>query len=164
MLNLKKIDLIVFDFDGVLTDNKVSLDQNGNEWVTCCRGDGLGFEVLKKLKIPVYILSTENNLVVSQRGKKLNVPVIQGVSDKSKALKELAEKLGFKFDKILYVGNDINDFYAMQLCGYSVCPHDSHPRIKEISTAVLRTCGGKGIVRELLEELLQLDFIKILYK
>ena len=163
MISIEKIDLIVFDFDGVLTNNKVSIDQKGNEWVSCSRADGLGFDLLRKLNKPTYILSTEKNPVVTARGKKLNIPVLQGFSDKAQALTILAEEEGFKFDRILYVGNDLNDYHVMQLCGYSVCPFDSHLKIKDVATYVLHTRGGEGVVRELLEEVLQLDFIKILY-
>ena len=92
MIDIKKIDLIVFDFDGVLTDNKVLIDQKGNETVFCSRSDGLGFDVLKILRKSVYIISTEKNLVVSARAKKLNIPVLQGVSDKAYVIKNLAEE------------------------------------------------------------------------
>ena len=164
MLNIGKIDLIIFDFDGVLTNNKVSIDQKGNELVSCNRGDGLGFDVLRKLKKSTYIISTEKNPVVTVRAKKLNVPVLQGVNDKSQALTRLSEEAGIALNRILYLGNDLNDYYAMQLCGYSVCPFDSHPKIKKIASIVLNTCGGEGVVRELLEEIFQLDFLEILYK
>lgn len=125
------LDALVFDFDGVLTDNKVYVDQDGKEWVSCNRGDGLGFDVLRELKKPAYILSTEKNSVVSARAKKLKIPVVQGISDKVKALAMLAEKEGFSLDKVLYMGNDLNDYQVMQQCGYSVCPADSHPKIKK---------------------------------
>ena len=82
LLSIDKIDAFIFDFDGVLTNNKVLLDQSGKEWVTCSRADGLAFDALYLLKKPVFIISTETNAVVSARGKKLNVDVIQGVSDK----------------------------------------------------------------------------------
>ena len=62
------------------------------------------------------------------------------------------------------MGNDLNDYQAMRLCGISVCPADSHPKIKEISDIVLKTNGGNGVVRELLEDVFGLDFIEILYK
>ena len=161
---LDNVDVLVFDFDGVLTNNFVYLDQNGLESVKCSRADGLAFDVLRKLQKPTYILSTEKNQVVTARAKKLRVPVLQGVSNKSEALKELIEKEGFDLQNILYVGNDLNDYQAMKLCGFSACPADSHPKIKEIADIVLKTNGGNGIVRELLEEVLNIDFIKILYK
>jgi len=160
----KNIDALVFDFDGVLTNNLVHLNSNGVESVTCSRADGLAFDVLRKLEKPTYILSTEKNQVVTARAKKLKIPVLQGVNNKVDSLKKMADKEGFNLHNILYVGNDLNDYQVMQLCGYTACPSDSHIRIKEISDVVLKTCGGEGIIRELLENVLGLDLIKILYK
>ena len=162
-MNLDDIDAFVFDFDGVLTNNLVYLDQNGVESVSCSRADGLAFDVLRKLNKPAFILSTEKNYVVTMRAKKLKIPAIQGVSDKVEAIKELADKKNYNLKSILYVGNDLNDYLVMQICGYTACPIDSHPRIKEVSNYILNSKGGKGVVRELLEEKLKLDFINILY-
>lgn len=162
-LTIEEIDLFVFDFDGVLTDNFVYLDQNGLESVRCSRADGLAFDVLQKLKKSVYILSTEKNTVVSARAEKLKVPLLQGIKNKEEALRSLASNLGCQIEKILYVGNDLNDLKVMNICGLSVCPADSHEKIKKISTVILKTNGGNGVVRELLEDVLGLDFIKILY-
>jgi len=161
---LDKIDAFIFDFDGVLTNNLVYLDQNGKESVCCSRADGLAFDVLRKLNKPVYILSTEKNLVVKARAKKLNIPAIQGVADKVETIKKLAADNNYSLKNILYVGNDLNDYLVMQLCGYTACPADSHSKIKSVSSIILSTNGGDGIVRELLEEVLNLDFIKILYQ
>ena len=163
-MTLDEIDAFVFDFDGVLTNNLVQIDENGKESVSCSRADGLAFDVLRKLNKPAYILSTEKNLVVKARAKKLNIPAIQGVADKVEAIKKLAADNNYNLKNILYVGNDLNDYLAMQLCGYSACPADSHSKIKSVSSIILSTNGGDGIVRELLEEVLNLDFIKILYQ
>ena len=163
-ISLSDIEAFVFDFDGVLTNNLVHLSQDGQEWVSCSRADGLAFDVLRKLKIPAYILSTEKNLVVTERAKKLKIQALQGVSDKVKAIKIFSTENRYKLDRVLYVGNDLNDYEAMKLCGYSVCPSDSHNKIKKIADIVLKTQGGKGVVRELLEDVLEIDFIKILYK
>jgi YrbI family 3-deoxy-D-manno-octulosonate 8-phosphate phosphatase len=160
---LNEIDAFVFDFDGVLTNNLVHLDQDGREWVSCSRSDGLAFDVLRKLKKPAYILSTEKNPVVTARAKKLKIHALQGVDNKVTALLDLAKKHGYDIGNILYVGNDLNDFSVMQSCGHAVCPADSHARIKEISNVILNTHGGEGVVRELLENVLGLDFVKILY-
>ena len=162
-MTLDDIDAFVFDFDGVLTDNLVYLDQNGVESVSCSRADGLAFDVLHKLNKPAFILSTEKSTVVVMRAKKLKIPAIQGVTDKVEAIKKLAADNNYSLKNILYVGNDLNDYLAMQFCGYSVCPSDSHPKIKHISDICLSTNGGNGVVRELLEEVLNIDFIKILY-
>ena len=163
-MTLDEIDAFVFDFDGVLTNNLVQIDENGKESVSCSRADGLAFDVLRKLNKPAYILSTEKNLVVKARAKKLNIPAIQGVVDKVETIKKLAADNNYSLKNILYVGNDLNDYLAMQLCGYSACPADSHSKIKSVSSIILSTNGGDGIVRELLEESLNLDFIKILYQ
>ena len=163
-MNLDNIDALVFDFDGVLTNNLVYLNQEGVETVACSRADGLAFDVLRKLNKPAFILSTEKSFVVAMRAKKLKIPVVQGVTDKVLAIKELARENKFNLKNILYVGNDLNDYLVMKLCGYSACPADSHPKIKHISDVCLNANGGNGVARELLEEVLKIDFIKILYK
>jgi len=160
---LENLDVLVFDFDGVLTNNLVHLDQNGNEWVSCHRGDGLAFDSLRKLNKPVFILSTEKNAVVTARANKLKIPALQAVDDKVAALEKLADTKGFNLDRVLYVGNDLNDYRVMQLCGYSACPADSHQKIREVATVILRSRGGEGVARELLEEILNVDLLKILY-
>ena len=162
-ISLDNIDAFVFDFDGVLTNNLVHLNQDGKEWVSCSRSDGLAFDVLRKLEKPSYILSTENNPVVSARAKKLKIQVLQGIKNKADSLLNLSESMGYDLSRILYVGNDLNDFHVMKICGYSACPIDSHIKIKELSNIVLNTRGGEGVVRELLEDVLYLDIIKILY-
>lgn len=160
---MENLDVLVFDFDGVLTNNLVHLDQNGNEWVSCHRGDGLAFDSLRKLNKPVFILSTEKNAVVTARANKLKIPALQAVDDKVAALEKLADTKGFNLDRVLYVGNDLNDYRVMQLCGYSACPADSHQKIREVATVILRSRGGEGVARELLEEILNVDLLKILY-
>ena len=162
-ISIDNIDAFVFDFDGVLTNNLVQMDENGTESVSCSRADGLAFDVLKKLNKPAYILSTEKNLVVSGRARKLNIPALQGINNKSEAILELTSLKGYSLENIFYVGNDLNDYRVMQLCGYTACPSDSHHTIKKLSTIILKTSGGNGIVRELLEEVFKLNFITILY-
>ncbi len=162
-LDINNIDAFVFDFDGVLTDNHLLLDKEGREWVRCHRGDGLAFDVLRKLGVCTYIISTEKNPVVASRAKKLKVPVLQGINNKQETLANLAYEQGLSLERIFYTGNDLNDFNVMQACGYSACPKDSHPRIKNIAKYILDTRGGEGVVRELLEDLFNLDFVEILY-
>ena len=162
-ISLYDIDALVFDFDGVLTNNLVHLDQDGKEWVSCSRADGLAFDVLRKLNKPAFILSTEKNPVVSARAKKLKIQALQGISNKVDALINLVETNNFHFENILYVGNDLNDYRVMQLCGYTACPADSHEKIKQLSTITLKTNGGDGVVRELLENVMGIDIIKIMY-
>ncbi len=158
-LSISAIDAVVFDFDGVLTNNKVFVDQDGREIVCCSRADGLAFDILQKIPLKLFILSTETNSVVVRRGEKLRVPVFQGSKDKRKTLEELCKKENLSVSKILYVGNDVNDYQAMQISGFSACPADSHPSILEIATFRLKTNGGQGVVRELVEQIFGIDLI-----
>jgi len=163
-ISLEDIDVFIFDFDGVLTNNLVYLNFNEEEFVSCSRADGLAFDVLNKLKKTSFILSTEKNQVVEARARKLKVPVWQNATNKVDALKKIVDENEIDLQRVLYVGNDLNDYHAMKICGLTVCPADSHPKIKKISDICLNTNGGNGIVRELLEEVLNLDFVKILYE
>tara|TARA_B100001750_G_scaffold174264_1_gene142450 strand:- start:93 stop:569 length:477 start_codon:yes stop_codon:yes gene_type:complete len=148
---LKNIKLIVYDFDGVMTNNKVYIDQNGNEMVQVNRGDGLGVAEIKKLGIQQLIISTEENPVVSVRANKLDIPFLQGVANKKYALTDYCQKKDIQNLQVAYVGNDINDKDAMAITGFSFCPADAHETIKEISNHVLKRNGGDGVIRELLD-------------
>lgn len=152
MVDIKNIDAIFIDFDGVLTNNKVYVDENGKESVRCSRADGLGFNVINKIKKPIYIISSENNNVVLARGKKIKVKTFNKVSNKGKFIMKIMSKFKFKREKCMFIGNDLNDLEAMKICGYRVCPKDSHLKIKRISNIVLSTKGGDGILRELIEK------------
>jgi len=163
VFSLSNIDIFMFDFDGVLTNNLVHTNQDGQEFVSCSRSDGLAFDAFRKLKKTSLILSTEKSLVVSARAKKLKIPCIQGVSDKAEAIKNYVIEGSYDIEKILFVGNDINDFRAMEICGYSVCPSDSHYKIKQIADIVLESKGGEGVVRELVENVLEIDLLEVLY-
>ncbi len=153
-MSMKKIKLICYDFDGVMTDNKVYIDQDGCEMVQVNRADGLGVAEIKKLGIVQIILSTEKNPVVGQRSKKLGLTCLQGISDKTYALKKFCQKNNISLDEVAYVGNDINDLEAMELSGITFCPADAHNSIKNISDHVLKSEGGQGVVREILDHLI----------
>jgi YrbI family 3-deoxy-D-manno-octulosonate 8-phosphate phosphatase len=160
---LDKIDAFIFDFDGVLTNNCVFIDQNGIESVMCSRADGIAFEVLKKLNKFTCIISTEKNPVVVKRAGKLKVQALVGVDNKVDALVKLIDEKKYDISRVLYVGNDLNDYNVMKLCSLSACPSDSHPDIKNIAKIVLKSKGGSGVVRELLESVLNVDIVKVLY-
>ena len=119
--------------------------------------------MVRKLNKPAYILSTEKNPVVTARANKLKIPALQGIANKVEALNNLSTEQGYDLKRIFYVGNDLNDYRAIELCGYTACPSDSHQLIRLLADYTLATKGGKGIVRELLEDVVQIDFIKILY-
>ena len=146
-----KIKLIVYDFDGVMTDNKVYVDQKGNEMVQVNRADGLGIAEIIKLGIKQIIISTESNPVVAVRAKKLDIPCLQGIENKKMALIDYCENNDIEIENVAYVGNDINDKGAMEIAGVTFCPADAHDSIKGISNHVLKTKGGDGVIRELLD-------------
>lgn len=161
---LKNIHTIVFDFDGVFTNNKVWVDEDGKETVRCDRSDGLGFDLLRnfinhnKCPVEIFILSKEKNKVVSQRAKKLKIACHQGVSDKLKYLNQLLSKR-FPNNKnyfagLIYLGNDLNDFSVMDCAGFAVAPSDAHSKIIEIADIVYKERGGDGFVRAFIEDLL----------
>lgn len=148
------VGLVVFDFDGVLTDNKVYTAQDGTEMVACDRGDSLGLDYLRAAGIPMMILSTEANPVVAARAAKLKLPVEQACGDKAAWLsRHLADK-GIDPASVIYLGNDLNDRAAMELVGFAVAPADAHSEIKAISSLVLTRAGGQGAVREFADHLL----------
>lgn len=162
-MTLDDFEIFVLDFDGVLTNDRVYVDSNGVESVVCNRRDGLAFDVLRKLKKKVFILSTEKNNVVAVRAAKLKVPAIYGVGNKSERLIELFNELGVSGDKACYLGNDLNDLYAMNLCSLKVAPNDAHPTVKNIADIIVASNGGDGVLRELMEIHFKLNFVEVLY-
>ncbi|MBF0192412.1 MAG: acylneuraminate cytidylyltransferase [Magnetococcales bacterium] len=151
---LEWMDAVVFDFDGVLTDNRVLVSQDGTESVYCSRGDGMGFDILRAAGIPAFIMSTETNPVVSARARKLQLPVFQAVKDKGASLEALCREQGFKPERIVFVGNDVNDLPAMRVAGFPVAVADAVPLVRKAAWRVLKTPGGAGVVRELIETVL----------
>ena len=162
--NFDTIHAIVLDFDGVLTDNSVYVSENGIESVKCSRSDGLAFDALRRLNIKCFVLSTETNSVVTKRGEKLKIAVIQSSKNKVDSLLSLSTEHDLSLDKVIYIGNDINDIDAMNLCGHKICPSDSHPLVKKVSDHVLDSAGGEGVVRELVEHHLGIDLYSLLYR
>lgn len=146
-----KIDIIIYDFDGVMTNNKVYVDQNGNETVQVNRADGLGISEIKKMGIEQIIISTETNPVVSARANKLGIICLQGIENKKLALINYCQKNDFELLNVAYVGNDINDKEVMEIAGTTYCPSDAHKSIQIISDYILKTKGGDGVVREILD-------------
>lgn len=147
---------VIFDFDGVMTDNGVYLTQDGTEAVRCDRGDGMGIEMLRKAGVFCMVLSKEQNPVVAERCKKLQIPCIQGCDDKAPALKALLAEKGLSLEQAVYVGNDINDRACLELVGCGVIVADAHPSVHDVADAVLSKPGGRGAVRELCDAILSL--------
>ena len=145
----KEPKLVVFDFDGVMTDDCVILDQNGIESVRCSRADGAGIRMMHEKKIPMIVLSSERNPVVIQRCKKLGLECIHGVLKKGDTLVNYLKENQIDPDDVVYMGNDLNDLPCFPIVGCAVVPADAHARVRNEADLVLAHEGGNGAVREL---------------
>jgi YrbI family 3-deoxy-D-manno-octulosonate 8-phosphate phosphatase len=145
----ERVSLLVLDFDGVLTDNRVWVDQDGRESVAANRSDGIGISRLRKSGVEVVVLSTEANPVVAARCRKLELPFLQAVQEKGAALKTLMMEKQVDPDRVVYLGNDVNDLPCFPLAGWAVVVADAHPEVKVHADHVLTRNGGYGAVREL---------------
>jgi YrbI family 3-deoxy-D-manno-octulosonate 8-phosphate phosphatase len=163
-ISIQEIHTIVFDFDGVFTDNFVYVDDLGIETVRCSREDSFGITLLKNfilklgLRIDIFVLSTEINEVVVKRCEKMGIECHAGEKRKARYLdgwlSENRPELSDPLIGTLYFGNDLNDLPVMSKVGISFAPADAHPRIKEVATRVLMANGGQGFVREGIELIL----------
>lgn len=150
---LKDVELIVYDFDGVMTDNKSLIDQDGVESVFINRSDGLAISMIKEHNVKQVIISTEVNSVVAKRAAKLGLECIHGVNNKLNVLTEYIMKNEIDLDCVIYVGNDVNDLEAMEVVGFPVAPSDAHHKVKAISKLIVKSCGGDGVIRDLWDNL-----------
>jgi 3-deoxy-D-manno-octulosonate 8-phosphate phosphatase (KDO 8-P phosphatase) len=148
------VRLLVLDFDGVLTDNTVTVRSDGAESVTCWRGDGLGLSALQDVGVGVHVLSTETDPVVGVRCRKLGVPHEQGLADKAAALRRLGVEQAVDLQDIAYIGNDVNDLGCLVIVGLPVVVGDAHPDTHPVAAHVTMLPGGRGAVRELCDLIL----------
>jgi N-acylneuraminate cytidylyltransferase len=149
------IKLLVLDFDGVMTDNLVHVDEKGVETVRCSRADGMGIAELQRQGIEVIVLSTERNPVVAARCRKLNIPHVQGLNDKLEALRHAASELGLGPHQVAYVGNDRNDLECMRWVGLPIAVADAVNDVREAARLVVSRSGGQGAVREVCDLIVQ---------
>ncbi len=153
--DLVDVVAVVTDFDGVHTDDTVITDAYGRESVQVSRSDGMGVARLRRAGIPVLILSSETNDVVSARARKLQVDVRQGVDDKVAVLREWSATQQVPLSRIAYIGNDVNDLGCLELVGYPVAVPEAHPLVLAAARVVVRHAGGHGAVRELADRVLR---------
>ncbi|MGA0082738.1 MAG: KdsC family phosphatase [Candidatus Nanopelagicales bacterium] len=148
--NQKRPKVIFTDFDGCLTDDRVWLNQEGEEFVAANRKDGLAINLLKELGITVVIISTETNKVVSARAAKLGIEALQGLASKVDAIENYLAKNNLTWNDSWYIGNDVNDLGAIRKAKLSICPSDAVKAVKKVSDIKLKTEGGHGILSEVL--------------
>lgn len=151
----EEVTLVVFDFDGVMTDNRVWVDAEGHEFVAAYRSDSLGVQALHKAGIRTLVLSTETDGAVAARCRKMGVPVLQGVNDKAARLIQYLNEQGIDARSVIFVGNDVNDLVCFDLVGCAVAVADAQPEVLRQADLILSRPGGHGAVRELCDLLLQ---------
>jgi len=150
------VKMLVLDFDGVLTDDRVWVDENGHEMVAALRSDALGLRLLReKTGIKVMVLSREANPVVAARCKKMDIPYLQGVTDKASVLLGTLQKESIDPTQVIYVGNEVVDLPCFPLVGCAVAPANSYPLVLKQADIVLEKCGGQGAIRELCDLLIE---------
>jgi YrbI family 3-deoxy-D-manno-octulosonate 8-phosphate phosphatase len=145
---IRGLRLVAFDFDGVFTDNRVYVFQDGTEAVLCSRADGLGLRKLERTGVVAAVLSTETNPVVSARSRKLGIRCLQGCEDKWAALEAFAREYEVRLEQVAFVGNDINDVPCLERVGLPIVVRDAHPDVVHLARYQTRTRGGRGAVRE----------------
>lgn len=149
-----ELGLVVFDFDGVMTDGTVIVHQNG-ESVVCSRRDGLGVEALRRAGVPALVLSKETNPIVTARADKLKIPCVQGIDDKAAFLRRYLDEHGIPASSVAFVGDDINDIECLKMVGLPVVVQDAHPAARREAALVLNAPGGRGAVREFCDLVLE---------
>ncbi len=149
----EKICLVVTDFDGVITDGRVWVDEQGRESVAASRSDSMPIRRMRERGVEVMILSSEVNPVVAARAKKMGIEAIQGVDlvDKGRVLRKFLEERGMDPAQVVYLGNDFNDLPCFEVAGWAVAVADAYPEVLRAADYVLKTPGGHGALRELLD-------------
>jgi YrbI family 3-deoxy-D-manno-octulosonate 8-phosphate phosphatase len=169
------ISYLVMDFDGVMTDDGVYINDSGIEMVRCSRFDGAGISLLKNANslgytnIEMLILSSETNKVALERAGKLGIDCEINVNDKfsflcDRATQSLHLSPEVFFSKTIYLGNDLNDLNSMVASKYSMAPDNAHVMIKQAADIVLLEKGGHGFVRAAIEIILGRSLIEALVK
>lgn len=148
--------VVVLDFDGVFTDNKVTLHDN-HDSLSCDRSDGWGIQQLLNKKFPVACMTKSRSPLVNRRLDYFKgIERMTGVDNKNLALKRYAEFLGYRREDIAYLGNDTNDLRSVIWAGTGIAPSDAHPKVKASADVVLSSVGGKGAIREVCDRVLSL--------
>jgi len=156
--HLNQINTFVFDVDGVLTDGSIQISTKGELLRTMNTKDGYAMKMAQNAGYTVCIISGGKNEGVRQRLRDLGITDIYlGVSDKVEQLDEFFDIYEIKPEQVLYMGDDIPDYYPMKLVGLPCCPQDAVPEVKEVSLYVSHKKGGEGCVRDVIEQVMKVQ-------
>lgn len=155
---MNDITTFIFDVDGVLTDGTIHVAPNGEMLRNMHIRDGYAMKAAVEIGYTVCIISGGSNEGVRIRLRNLGITDIHlGVPDKVETFKEFIDVYNIKPEQVLYMGDDIPDFFVMQLVGLPTCPQDSAPEIKEISKYISHKKGGTGCVRDVIEQVMKVQ-------
>lgn len=150
------VKAIFFDVDGVLTDGKITYDDNGKEIKTFHVRDGLIVSHLKKAGILTGAISGRESAAVTKRFAELKIDFChQGIVDKAMAFEKLIDHYQLKPREVAFIGDDLNDLPVFRLAGFAVCPADTYDYIKDEAHLVTRAKGGQGVFREVADLVLE---------
>ncbi len=156
--HLNNISTFVFDVDGVLTDGSIQISTKGELLRTMNIKDGYAMKQAQKSGYTICIISGGKNEGVRKRLRDLGITDIYlGVDDKVEQMDEFFDIYSIKPEEVLYMGDDIPDYYPMKLIGLPCCPQDAAPEIKDISLYVSHKKGGEGCVRDVIEQVMKVQ-------
>lgn len=152
------IRTFIFDVDGVLTDGSLFLTDEGHMLRTMNIKDGYALQLAVSKGYNIWVISGGKSEPVRCRLNKLGVTeVYLGVEDKKELLQEIAADSKIAYETMLYMGDDIPDYAAMQLCGLPCCPNDAVAEVRSVAKYISPTNGGRGCVRDVIEKVLKLN-------
>lgn len=151
--DLSKIKTVVFDVDGVLSRQTITLSSTGEPLRTVNIKDGYAIQLAQKVGLRIAILTGGNTEAIRKRYAGLGVEdIFMGCAVKVKTYEEFLQKYGIKHEEVIYVGDDIPDYEVMRLCGCPCCPADACSDIKDISLYISSRNGGDGVGRDVVEQ------------
>lgn len=152
---MNKIGIVFTDIDGVWTDGGMYYDQTGNEWKKFNTSDSAGVLFLRKLNIPVCIITGENTAIVERRAAKLKIDYLfQGVKDKLSVAQKVCSESGLTLEEAAFIGDDIGDALLLKEVAFSAAPANAPDYIQSIVKYVTQKKGGEGAFREFAEHLI----------
>lgn len=151
-----QIRLVIFDVDGVLTDGRLIIGDDGQEYKAFNTKDGHGMKMLRSTGVEIGIITGRTSNVVTLRMEGLGIEhLYQGQQDKLPAYEELKAKLGLKDEQVAYVGDDVVDLPIMCRVGLAMTVADAHPMVKEYAHWQSEYNGGRGAAREACELIME---------
>jgi 3-deoxy-D-manno-octulosonate 8-phosphate phosphatase (KDO 8-P phosphatase) len=152
----RRIELVLMDVDGTLTDGSLIVTPDGEELKTYHVRDGLGILLARLAGLDLGIITGKTSKSLEKRAERLRITELhQGVVDKPRVVASILEKRGLDPEAVAYIGDDLGDLAVMRSVGLAAAVADAHPEVKEHCHYICRIPGGRGAVREFLEFILK---------